>query len=246
MATPATLRLYWADDHTLTADSIVVAIDGPRLALRETCFYPGGGGQPCDQGTITVGAHTISVTAIEADSDSVLWHLCAEPPPPHWLGARVSLQVDPARRSAFAAYHTVLHLLNTIAQRHYSAWMTGAQIGLDYARIDFKWDGFSPAVCAEVQARVNAEIEANRPLRAYSLPAEEFAQRPELLRTLEVKPPVIDGQVRVVEITGFDAQACGGTHLPTTGELGRFVITRTDNKGKINRRFYVRLDPPSA
>ena len=151
------------------------------------------------------------------------------------------MQVDAARRTALARYHTVLHVLNTIAQRDYGAWMTGAQIGLDYSRIDFKWEGFTPAVCAEVEAKVNAELAADRRLVAYWLTEAEFASRPELLRTLEVRPPVHEGRVRVVAIEGFDAQACGGTHVHSTGELGRFSIVKTDNKGKINRRFYVKL-----
>ena len=116
------------------------------------------------------------------------------------------------------------------------------QIGVDYSRIDFKWEGYAPAVCGEPENKVNAVLRGNHSLKSYYIPEDEFHKREDLLRTLEVKPPVIGGRVRVVEIEGFDAQACGGTHASSTGELGRFSIFRTENKGKINKRLYIRLD----
>lgn len=135
----------------------------------------------------------------------------------------------------------MLHVLNTIVLRDYQGWITGAQIGVDYSRIDFNLPGFSPALCEELERKVNAVRDADHPIHAYTLPEDEFHARPELLRTLEAKPPVVEGRVRVVEITGFDAQASGGTHLPSTKGLGRFSITKTENKGKQNKRLYVHL-----
>ncbi len=152
-----------------------------------------------------------------------------------------SVFVDEPRRQALSRYHTVLHIVNTIAIRDFGAWITGAQINTDYARIDFKWDGFSPAVRDQIEDSVNSVISGDHALRASWVSEEEFHRRPELLRTLEVKPPVIDGRVRIVEIEGFDAQACGGTHVHSTRRLGRFRVTKTENKGKINKRLYVEL-----
>ncbi|MGB8213054.1 MAG: hypothetical protein WCE68_05795 [Anaerolineales bacterium] len=123
-------------------------------------------------------------------------------------------------------------------------WITGVQIGEEYSRIDFKLENFSAALCRALEQKVNAVIAGDHMLKAYSLPEQEFRRRDDLLRTLEVKPPILHGQVRVVEIDGFDAQACGGTHVHTTAELGRFSIFRTENKGRINKRLYVRLDRP--
>ena len=151
-----------------------------------------------------------------------------------------------SRRLALTRYHTVLHVVNTIALRDYAGWITGVQIGVDYSRIDFKLEGFSPALCAELETKVNAVLVRDLALRAYYLPEQEFRAREDLLRTLEARPPVIDGRVRVVEIVGFDAQACGGTHVSSTRELGRFSIFRTENKGKINKRLYVRLEQTSS
>ncbi len=139
-------------------------------------------------------------------------------------------------------YHTVLHVLNTIARKDYGGWITGVQIGADYSRIDFKIEGFSAAMCSELEQKVNAVLNRNHAVKSYFILEEEFRKRDDLLRTLEVKPTVSHGQVRVVEIQGFDAQACGGTHVSTTSEVGRFSVFRTENKGKINKRLYVRLD----
>jgi len=102
----------------------------------------------------------------------------------------------------------------------------------------------SAAMCAELEAKVNAVLAADLALTSRYIPEAEFRGRDDLLRTLEAKPPVVDGRVRVVEIAGFDAQACGGTHVSRTSEVGRLSIVRTENKGKINKRLYVRLTPP--
>ena len=240
----ATSRLYWEDDHCFEADAAVIAVRDLALAFDRTCFYPGGGGQPADSGWVRLPSGAVfDIVTIEAAADEVLWHIAKSAPPPELLGQRVRLGLDKARRLALTRYHSVLHVVNTIALRDYAGWITGVQIGVDYSRIDFKLEGFSSALCAELEAKVNAVLARNLALRAYYLPEHEFQARQDLLRTLEVRPPVVDGRVRVVEIVGFDAQACGGTHVGTTGEVGRFSVFRTENKGRINKRLYVRLEP---
>lgn len=236
-----TRRLYWQDDHCYSAEATVVAVASGEVACDQTCFYPGGGGQPPDQGWIVSsggGGERWAVTAGRADAEGVVWHQtgCATV-----VGSVVRLEVDEARRVALARYHTVLHVLNTIVLRDYCGCITGAQIGVDYSRIDFNLPGFSAEMREELQRKVNAVLEGDHPIRAYTLPEDEFRARPDLLRTLEAKPPVVEGRVRVVEIAGFDAQACGGTHLPSTKGLGRFSVTKTENKGKLNKRLYVHL-----
>jgi misacylated tRNA(Ala) deacylase len=220
-----------------------VDIEENALAFDQTCFYPGGGGQPSDTGTITLHNGTVlEIASARAGLDQVVWHVANGPVAPGIIGQSAKLSVNRERRVALARHHTVLHVLNTIALRDYSAWITGVQIGVDYSRIDFKWEGYAPAVCGELENKVNAVLRGNHSLKSYYIPEDEFHKRQDLLRTLEVKPPVIGGRVRVVEIEGFDAQACGGTHAGSTGELGRFSIFRTENKGKINKRLYIRLD----
>lgn len=239
----ATERLYLLDDHCFEAQAKVVAVRARELACDRTCFYPGGGGQPADLGRIRLdsGAELV-VVGVHADPQQVIWHTTDPAPPPACLGQAALLILDRERRLALARYHTVLHVLNTITLRDYGGWITGAQIATDYARIDFNLGGFSAAMRAELEHKVNAVVAADHSIRSCTLPEEVFRQRGDLLRTLEAQPPVCDGRVRVVEIAGFDAQACGGTHVSTTSEVGRFSIVRTENKGKLNKRLYVRLD----
>jgi misacylated tRNA(Ala) deacylase len=242
-----TERLYWQDDHCFACEAVVVAICEQELALDRTCFYPGGGGQPPDEGHIEFSnAGCLRIKGARADEAGVIWHAVSPQPPVGGLGERVRIGINAARRVALARYHTVLHVLNTIARQDYAAWITGAQIGVDYSRIDFQWEGFSPALSVELESKVNTILERGCSLRAYYLLEAEFQSRPDLLRTLEVQPPVVGGRVRVVEIVGFDAQACGGTHVETTAQVGRCSIYKTENKGRINKRLYVRLGVPGV
>jgi len=242
MSTPATTRLYLLDDHCFENGATVIAIEANDIALDQTCFYPGGGGQPPDQGEIQLqNGLVLEVSSAHMDAGGVIWHEISSPLPPAVLGQSVRLVLDQVRRLALMRYHTVLHVLNTIALRDYNAWITGVQISVDYSRIDFKLETFSPGLTAELESKVNAVLQEAHPLKSYTLTEEEFRTRPDLLRTLQVKPPISNGLVRVVEIEGFEAQACGGTHVRTTSEVGRFSIFRTENKGRLNKRLYVRL-----
>jgi len=241
-----TVRLYLDDDHCFAADATVVAVSGEAIAFDRTCFYPGGGGQPADDGHVTLDDGVVEIVSARADADDVVWHLTPSRLPPDWVGRWARLTLNEARRIALMRYHTVLHVLNTTALRDYDGWITGVRIGTEYSRIDFKVDAFSPARCAELEARVNGVLDQGHALKSYYIAEDEFRRRDDLRRTLDVHPPVSQGRVRVVEIVGFDAQACGGTHVANTRDVGRLSIVRTENKGKNNKRLYVRLDHPDA
>jgi misacylated tRNA(Ala) deacylase len=241
---PASERLYLQDSYCFEAEAVVNAVSPDSLAFDRTCFYPGGGGQPADEGHARLeSGQVLEIVSAHADGDEIIWHTCRTSPPPASLGQSVRLVLNKDRRMALMRYHTVLHILNTIALHDYQGWITGVQIGVDYSRIDFKLENFSAAVCVELEQKVNAIIAGNLTIKSYAIPEDEFHRRGDLLRTLEVKPPISHGQVRVVEIEGFDAQACGGTHVHSTCEAGKFSIFRTENKGRINKRLYVRLEP---
>lgn len=239
-----TKKLYLEDDHCFEAEARVVAVQENAIAFDQTCFYPGGGGQPPDEGSVRLqSGEVVEIVSALADADDIIWHLSKSTLPTGLVCQSAKLFLNRERRLALMRYHTVLHVLNTVALRDYGGWITGVQIGADYSRIDFKIEGFSAAMCAELEQKVNAVLRGNHPIKSYFILEEEFRTRNDLLRTLEVKPPVSQGRVRVVEIEGFDAQACGGTHVSTTLEVGKFSVFRTENKGKINKRLYVRLDP---
>ncbi len=238
-----TVRLHLQDDHCFENEASILAVHENSIACDQTCFYPGGGGQPPDEGALRLtNGETIEIASARADSDEVIWHVCKTDPASFHVGASVQLILNKERRLALMRYHTVLHVLNTITLSDYNGWITGVQINPDYSRIDFKLDNFSPSVTAELEQKVNQVLGEDHPLKSYTISEEEFRNRPDLLRTLEAQPPISHGRVRVVEIEGFDAQACGGTHMHNTREVGKFSIFRTDNKGKNNKRFYVRLE----
>lgn len=247
MLTP-TVRTYLDAPDERAVDATVLAVRDGWMAVDRSGFFPGGGGQPCDSGVLeTDGAPgALPVASARADDDDVVWHEVGAAVSADAIGRRVRLVVDAARREAHARHHTALHILNTIAMQEYGAWITGAQIGTDYSRIDFKLEKLSPALCADLTARANAVIGAAHRVSARWLPEAEFLARGDLLRTLEVRPPLRGGQVRIVEIEGFDAQACGGTHVAGTDRIGTLSIFRTENKGRINKRLYVRLDAPDG
>jgi misacylated tRNA(Ala) deacylase len=250
MSTPLSLaptrRLYLEDADLRQATATALAVRGDCMAFDRSVFYPGGGGQPPDRGTLTRDdGRAIDIVDVGSDEQQVIWHRFAggDAPAP---GSRVALAVDAARRAAPSRYHTVLHVLNTVALRGFDAWITGCLIGAEYSRIDFRLHRLSPDVVQALEADVNAGLAGDHPVHSLSLPEDEFRRQPELLRTLDVRPPVIDGRVRVIEIEGFDAQACGGTHVSHTREIGRLRIVRTENKGRINKRLYVELDAPAT
>ena len=238
-----TVRLYLQDDHCFENEATILAIHENSIVCDQTCFYPGGGGQPPDEGALRLAnGETIEIASVRDDSDEVIWQVCKTNPASTHVGASVQLILNKERRLALMRYHTVLHVLNTITLSEYNGWITGVQISADYSRIDFKLENFSRSVTPELEKKVNEVLSQDHSLKSYFITEEAFRKRPDLLRTLDAQPPISHGQVRVVEIEGFDAQACGGTHMYNTREVGKFSIFRTDNKGKNNKRLYVRLE----
>jgi misacylated tRNA(Ala) deacylase len=142
--------------------------------------------------------------------------------------------------------HALMHVVNTVARDRYGGVITGVQLGPERSRIDFRLGSFGREQVPELEAGVGEVLARDLAVTSTVISEEEVRRRPELVRTLEVKPPVIDGAVRIVEIAGFDAQACGGTHVHRTGEVGRRRIVKFDNKGKDNKRFYWELSPAGS
>jgi misacylated tRNA(Ala) deacylase len=229
-----TERLYLHDDQCVHATTVVTAVAPGMFATDASPFFVGGGGQPADTGWVDA----TPITAITVDAHDTVWH---HSDAQLHVGQAVTLAVDAVHRAVVSRYHTVLHILNTLALQRYNAWLTGAAITPTYGRIDLAIAQLDADMLANLDAHMNAVIAANHAVRAYQMSADEFATRPDLLRTINVHPPVYYGQVRVVEIVGFDAQACGGTHVQQTIDIGPCEIYKTENKGKQNKRIYVRF-----
>jgi len=233
-----TARLYWEDAYQSEFAATVLASADGWCALSATAFYPGGGGQPADTGVLVTETGEGLVSGVRSQ-DGLLWH---QTPLTLATGQRVIGRLDWPRRYQLMKYHTLLHIVNTVMLDTHGALITGADIGVAQARIDFDVDAPLREASAAVEAAVNAVIARSLSLVAAFVPEEELTLNPRLVRTLEVAPPVDNGRVRTLQIAGFDTQACGGTHVHSTAELGHCRITRVDNKGKRNKRLYVVLE----
>jgi misacylated tRNA(Ala) deacylase len=226
--------LYLRDAYLQRFDATVVAVDGDRVALDRTAFYPTGGGQPHDTGRL--GATT--VTDVRKDGD-VAWHTVTGPAPA--VGQPVVGEVDWARRHALMRTHTALHVLCGVIWNEWGKAVTGGNMEPLSARMDFEFDPLPEGFGAEVEKLVNDELAAARPIAVTFIPRAEAVLDSDLIRTKVNLVPESVPDIRVVDIVGLDKQADGGTHVRHTGEVGRIVVTKTESKGKGNKRIRLQV-----
>jgi misacylated tRNA(Ala) deacylase len=235
-AAMATELLYLRDAYLRSFDAVVTAVDvdNNRVALDQTAFYPTGGGQPHDTGTI----NGVAVTDVRKEGDEA-WHTLDGPPSLN-IGDEVHGEVDWGRRHALMRTHTALHVLCGVIWNEWGKAVTGGNMEPLSARMDFEFDplpeGFGPIV----EERVNAELAAARPIEVGFLPRDTAVQDEDLIRTKVNMIPESVKEIRVVDIVGLDKQADGGTHVASTSEVGRIRVTKTESKGKGNKR--IRLE----
>jgi misacylated tRNA(Ala) deacylase len=231
--------LYVTDAYVQTFEAIVTAVTDDGIILERTGFYPGGGGQPCDFGTLTAGDQTWKVTKVKKVGGEVVHFIEGKPPT---VGTAVSAQLDWQRRYQLMRTHTAMHILCGVIWRDYGASVTGGNMDPLKGRMDFEFETMRQELVAEIETAVNKEVAAARDTRVQILPREEAFQIPDLIRTkINLLPEGIT-QVRTVELIGLDLQADGGTHVANTKEVGRMRITDYKSKGKINKRIYIELD----
>jgi misacylated tRNA(Ala) deacylase len=233
-----TQPLYHTDAYCQAFDAVVTAVDGGAMALDRTAFYPGGGGQPNDVGTLSAGGQTWAVTKVRK-TDGETWHELDGPPPA--VGAAVHGQLDWTRRHQLMRTHTAMHILCGVIFRDYGASVTGGNMEPLKGRMDFEFETMRQEFVREIEVKINAEVAAARAIRVKSLPRDEAFQIPDLIRTkINLLPPGIP-EVRTVEIVGLDLQADGGTHVANTREVGRIRIVDYKSKGKTNKRIEVAI-----
>jgi len=241
---PPTDLLFQRDSQLRSFDAVVTAVDpdARAIALDRTAFYPGGGGQPCDLGVVTAGGTAWPVT-LAAKSGAAVWHTLGGDGPLPAPGDPVRGELDWERRHQLMRTHTALHVLCGVVFRDYGALVTGGNMGVDGARMDFEMDSseFTPERVSEIEERANAEIRAGRDVRVQILPREEAFAIPDLIRTKINLLPEGIAEVRTVEIIGLDLQADGGTHVANTQEVGTIKVVDYKSKGAINKRVYIEL-----
>lgn len=229
-----TEELFLTDAYLRRFEARVVALDGREAVLDKTAFYPGGGGQPADKGTLGVGPVRASVVDARREGSGIVHVLDTAIPD---TVRELNGELDWERRYAHMRYHTALHALSGIIWKAFGAKVTGGQMRPDRARMDFSFPGeWTADVVGEIERLTNEALEEDRLVRVYELPREEALKNPDLIRTQVNLVPERVRTVRIVEIEGIDTQADGGTHVANTREVGELEITGHKSKGRQNKR----------
>jgi misacylated tRNA(Ala) deacylase len=230
--------VFRTDAYAKTCDATVTAADEHGIRLDRTVFYAEGGGQPGDSGVLRLddGGSIAIVNALKGDGPEDVLHILAEGTALPAPGTPVTAAIDWERRHRLMRMHTCLHLLCAVVIGD----VTGGQVGDGKGRLDFNLPD-TQLDKAHITAELNRLIREDHPVQPRWITDEELVARPELVRTMSVKPPSGQGRVRLLEIEGVDLQPCGGTHVARTGEIGLVEVTKIENKGRQNRRINLAL-----
>jgi misacylated tRNA(Ala) deacylase len=252
-------QLCYTDAYIRSVEARVVSVDGgegsggPLVVLDTTPFYPGGGGQPADRGTLlrVDDGRTWIVASARKAGGEIVHELELEPEAegaaqPPAVGEHVTAEVDWARRHALMRTHTALHTLCGVVWRDYGALVTGGNMEPGAGRMDFEFERMSGDLVDEIEAKVNTELAMARDVRVDVLPRARAFEIPDLIRTKVNLLPAGIEEVRTIEIVGLDLQADGGTHVANTSEVGSIRVTGYESKGRINKRIRIELVDPNA
>ena len=229
-------QMLWYLDCYLNdwqAEGTEVSADGTEIALDRTAFYPESGGQPADEGRMVCNDKGYAVLSSKKEGHRVVHKVDRAGLS---VGNIVSCSVDWSRRYTLMRYHTACHILSRVIFNETDAMVTGKQIYIDRARIDFSLKDFDKEKINSYEEKANEAVKKGFDVRWLIMPREEANKIENLVRLQHRPLPDAMHEVRVVDITGFDVQACGGTHVKNTKEIGSIVITKAENKGKENRR----------
>lgn len=228
------------DDQTIREwDAHVIEADTEGIVLDRSAFYPGGGGQPPDEGVLLWGGVRTRVMGVRGGDDPVLIPAEGDPIPP--AGTAVRGALDDERRTTLMRTHSGLHLLSGVVFRDFGSLVTGGNMEPGTARMDFNLPEIPPDFKQRVEEACNLEVTADRRIDIKVLPRDEAFQIPDIIRTASnLLPPELE-EVRIVDILGLDTQADGGTHVASTRQIGRIEVAKVENKGKGFRRLRLRL-----
>lgn len=238
----ATQPLYSTDAYLKTFEARVLEVDEDerRVALNRTAFYPGGGGQPHDVGVLRWAGGEAGITQV-AQQGALIWHWLApdsDAPDPQ---VEAEGELDWERRHLLMRTHTALHVLCGVIWADYGVAVTGGNMKPGEGRLDFELDAMSVDLGAWAERRVNEEIERARDILVAFVSRAEAAGDDALIRTKANLIPAWVDPLRVIDIVGLDRQADGGTHVATTAEVGRVAVTKTESKGKGNKRIRIEV-----
>lgn len=231
--------LFRDDAYLRSCDTTVLAVtERGGVVLDRTIFYPTGGGQPGDSGTMRCadGSSIRIATTVKGETPHEIVHVPAEGEALPAVGSAVTLELDWDRRHAHMRMHTCLHLLSAVLTYP----VTGGQVGAEKSRLDFD---IPEAVLdkEEITTRLNELVARDAPVGMRWITDAELAAQPDLVKTMSVQPPSGAGHVRLIEVEGMDLQPCGGTHVARTGEIGAVEVRKIEKKGRQNRRVSIQF-----
>jgi len=231
--------LFLADAYLKEFDASVIDAGDGFVTLDRTAFYATGGGQPHDVGTLTWDGGECRVVEVNKHGSHLLHTIEGDAPT---LGAAVHGAIDWERRYALMRHHTALHVVSGVIFKRHGALVTGGQMYVDRARMDFALDDLSTERLDAIVEEANVAMAAGAPIEVRVLPRDVAFEIPDLIRTsVNLLPPSIT-EIRVVNIVGIDQQADGGTHVNNTREVGTIEILKAENKGRSNKRLTFGLE----
>lgn len=234
-----TKALYLEDSYLKECDATVVKVtQGKYVVLDQTIFYPKGGGQPHDTGKMIRGDDVFNVVYVGKFGDEISHEVNREGLKE---GDRVRCLLDWERRYKFMRSHTAAHLLASFICNETGALVTGNQIEVDKIRFDFSLEKMDKEVIIECINKVNEILKKDIPIIWYELPREVALKIPGVVKMAEAFPPDIPS-LRIVEISGIDKQADGGTHVRNLREVGQIRLLKVESKGRLNKRVYFTLE----
>jgi misacylated tRNA(Ala) deacylase len=230
-----TKELFRDDSYLRTCDAVVTDVNGNVVRTDQTVFYPLGGGQPGDTGTLRWDGGSVKIVDTRY-AEGGIGHVLEDGTQPPAPGTTVRLEIDWERRYRHMRMHTAMHLLGSVLRYG----VTGGNISESKSRLDFDMeDSVDKEAVGAALARLVAEDHA---VSCRWISEEELDANPELVRTMSVQPPRGKGSIRLLEIAGVDLQPCGGTHVKSTAEVGAVRIGKVEKKGRQNRRVNIHLD----
>lgn len=233
--------IYQNDSYISTFSANVTRVDEDGyIALDRSVFYPGGGGQPCDCGTLDSGETHWYIPEVKKQGTTV-WHALQGAAVPE-IGQPVNGTLDWVRRYQLMRTHTAMHILCGVVWRDYGASVTGGNMQPLRGRMDFEFETMRAELVHDIEQKINAEVASAREVRVNIMPRSAAFEIPDLIRTKINLLPEGISEVRTVEIVGLDLQADGGTHVSNSDEVGAIRVVDYKSKGKINKRIILEID----
>lgn len=234
-----TKLLYQTDSYQKNCEAQIIEIVTNGIVLDQTVFYPQGGGQPFDLGTIEQKDNKWIVTGVKKQDGKIVHFI--EDTSTLASGQKIKAAINWERRHKLMRTHTAMHILAAVIWRDYEAKVTGGNMEPEKGRMDFELEGMQRSLVDEIEKKINDEVQQDRKVKVQILPREEAFQIPDLIRTKTNLVPEHITEIRIVEIEGLDLQADGGTHVASTKEVGPIRISDYKSKGRKNKRLMISL-----